>query len=218
MNEAVKRIQEYDIDSPDFLDLSNLNLKKVPHIPYGVAKLDISYNDIKELENLPDSLYSLNCSHNRLDYKGMKSIALLDKLQSLNCSNNHISKLPELPKHLAYLNISNNQFSKKPDVLSGVPGDIVLVDYNNKYNPNHSECIDLDFYFIASKDNVLVKINKEYICYRRQELHIFLEDYNIDEEGWNYLKSRYYSIYNIVEIGKGQYSVIPYRSSDYIEI
>lgn len=214
MNEVVKRIQEYDINSPDFLDLTNLGLKEVPEIPYGVAKLDISFNDIKELSNLTSSLISLTCTHNRLTSEGIKSVSKLSNLQSFNCSDNHISKLPELSSNLSYLNISNNSFSKKPSIAKS----IVLVDYNNKYNPDPKACMDLDFYFIASKDNVLVNIKGEYICYKRQELNIFLSDYDIDEEGWKYLKSRYYSIYNLVEIGKGIYTVIPYRSSEYIEI
>jgi len=214
MNEAVKRIQEYDINSPDFLDLTNLGLKQVPELPYGIAKLDISFNDIKELTNLPSSLTSLTCTHNRLSFEGIKSISKLDKIQSFNCSDNHITKLPELPSSLVYLNVSNNQLSKKPDI----PKNIILIDYNNKYNPDPKQSMDLDYYFIASKDNVLIKIDKEHLCYRRQDLKIFLEEYNIDGEGWKYLKSRYYSIYNLVDIGNGVYTVSPYRSSDFIEI
>jgi hypothetical protein len=211
MNEAVKRIQEYDIHSPDFLDLSNLHLDKVPELRYGITKLDISFNDIKELNSLPTSLTTLNCSHNRIK---SVDISYLDKLQSLNCSNNSISKLRSIPSTLAYLNISDNNLDNKPII----DNNIVLIDYNNRYNKEPSECLDLDFYFIASKDNVLVRIGKEYLCYKRQDLSIFLEDYDIDEEGWKYLKSRYYSIYNLVKIGDNKYSVMPYRSSEYIEL
>lgn len=211
MNEVVKRIQEYDIHSPDFLDLSNLHLDKVPDIPYGVAKLDISFNDIKELDNLPKSLISLNCSHNRIK---SVDISYLDKLQSLNCSNNSISKIRCVPSTLAYLNITDNNLNNKPII----DNNIVLIDYNNRYNKEPSECLDLESYFIASKDNVLVKIGKEYLCYKRQDLSIFLEDYDIDEEGWKHLKSRYYSIYNLVKLEDNKYSVIPYRSSEYIDV
>ena len=96
-----------------------------------------------------------------------------------------------------YLNISNNQFNKKPIISN----DIDFFDENNLYNlygPSlTSYCfdfdlfsrVDLDFYFISSKDNILLKFKNNYICYNRKDLkfiepRIYIRLYLVD---WFYL-------------------------------
>ena len=147
------------------LDFSHKNLTKVPYISDEVTHLDISHNQIQKLDKLPSNLVYLNCSFNQL------------------------KSLPVLPKSLEYLNISNNQFSKKP----AVPKNIDFFDENNLYNlygPSlTSYCfdfdlfskVDLDFYFISSKDNLVIKFRNKYICYNRQDLKFINKDNGLYE-------------------------------------
>jgi len=194
------------------LDLSHQNLTEVPYIPYEVTHLDISHNRIKNIGKLPSNLVYLNCSFNLL------------------------KTLPKLPKSIQYLNISNNQFRKKPNISKAID----FFDENNLYNlygpPMTSYCfdfdllskVDLDFYFISSKDNLVIKFRNKYICYNRQDLKFISKEGNlyefedslfegiqINEKNKNQLKSRYYSLYNIVE-GKHTAEVIPYRREEFL--
>lgn len=195
-------------------DLSHQNLTEMPSIPDNITHLDVSHNRIKKIGKLPSNLVYLNCSFNRL------------------------KTLPSLPKSLEYLNISDNQFAKKPRV----PKNIDFFDENNSYNlygPQlTSYCFDfdllsrtdLDFYFISSKDNLIIKFRNKYICYNRQDLKFIsktnglygiddslFEGIQINESNKNQLKSRYYSLYNIVE-GIHTAEVIPYRREEFLSI
>ncbi len=194
------------------LDLSHQNLNELPTISNEVTHLDISHNSIKKIGKLPPNLVYLNCSFNQL------------------------KSLPVLPKTLQYLNISNNQFNKKPIIRD----DIDFFDENNLYNlygPSlTSYCfdfdlfsrVDLDFYFISSKDNILLKFKNNYICYNRKDLKFIrkaddlyefedslFEGIQINKSDKNQLKSQYYSLYNIIT-NKSIAEVIPYKREEFI--
>jgi len=194
------------------LDLSYHNLNELPDISDTVTHLDISYNNISRLDKLPPNLVYLNCSFNDL------------------------SKLPKLPKSLTYLNISHNKFSSKPRINK----DIELFDHNNPYNiavpDSNSNCFDfnlgefdnLDFYLTSSKDNLVIKFKNKYICYNRRDLKFININNNlyefedplfnglrINKKNKNLLKSRYYSLYNVVE-EEDISEVIPYRRNEYL--
>ena len=65
--------------------------------------LDCSYNDIENVDNLPDSLEVLNCKHNKINYMDN----LPSNLKVLNCNSNPIIKLLNLPEGLQSLNCNN---------------------------------------------------------------------------------------------------------------
>jgi Leucine-rich repeat (LRR) protein len=196
------------------LDLSHQNLTQIPDIPDDTTHLDISHNQIQIIDKLPPNLVYLNCSFNQ------------------------IKSLPSLPKTIEYLNISNNQFSKKPRVSKNLD----FFDENNLYNLYGSSMqaycfdfdlfskVDLDFYFISSKDNLVLKFRNKYLCYNRQDLKFIkksnrlyeiddslFEGIQINESDKNQLKSRRYSLYNILE-GSGIAEVIPYKREEFLSI
>ena len=151
-----KNFSDYYKSKNKTLDLSNIGLKKIPNnIPNDVMflflgnnkisnldqikdlknlkVLDLSYNKLNNLENIPDSyeiscrnnnltnindlkkckrLNKLDCSHNKID-----NIPLIENLKILDCSNNLIYKLPFLPSinkiiternNLEYINTYSN--------------------------------------------------------------------------------------------------------------
>lgn len=194
------------------LDFSHQKLKELPEIPDNTTHLDISYNNIKFIDKLPSKLVYLNCSFNQL------------------------KTLPSLPKTLTYLNISHNLFQKQPSVNNSIE----LFDDHNPYNTSSviqsGTCFDfnlndsdsLDFYFISSKDNIIIKFRNQYICYNRRDLRFInikdnlyefedplFERIQINEKNKNQLKSRYYSLYNIIE-GRKTSEVIPYRRNEFL--
>jgi len=194
------------------IDLSHKKLNKLPDIPDNTTHLDISYNNIKSIAKLPSNLVYLNCSFNQL------------------------KSLPSLPESLTYLNISHNRFAKAPSINKLTE----LFDDHNSYNTSSAiqsgTCFDfnlndsdsLDFYFISSKDNIIIKFRKQYICYNRRDLRFIninnnlyefedplFESIQINEKNKNQLKSRYYSLYNIIE-GRKTAEVIPYRRDEFL--
>src|SRR5271156_5557924 len=93
MNETIKRIEEFDINSDTFLDLSNLNLTKIPDHPkmQFIKKLYCSDN---KLISLPDSYYNLI---------------------HLYCSDNELTNLPDSYINLTHLYCSHNQLISLSD-------------------------------------------------------------------------------------------------------
>ena len=58
-----------------------------------------------QLDNLPLSLYKLNCTYNQLTQLNN----LPSSLQILYCSNNQLTKLDNIPFSLHYLDCTNNK-------------------------------------------------------------------------------------------------------------
>lgn len=100
------------------LDLSNLNIKKIPNISnvfkqnvkylflnnnklenvdvikdFNLITLDISFNNIKKINILPLSLTELCCQYNDLLY-----IPSHNNIEKLDCSHNNISSISNFPK------------------------------------------------------------------------------------------------------------------------
>ena len=53
----VKKIKD------NFLDFSNMKIKKIENIPNSIEELDFSHNNITKIENLPTKLKSLNITN-----------------------------------------------------------------------------------------------------------------------------------------------------------
>ena len=201
MEVAKKRIQEWNTDSLDALDLSHLNLSELPKIPDYVTRLDCSFNTLITINHLPKKLEYLNCANNRLQY---------------------ISKLPS---SLKYLNISGNPKlsidNKDITIIQDVP--LSIEDVTDELH--EGKCFDWDLmedydiksYLISSKDNIIINYKKEKIlCYSRrlfknneshliknQEYYTFLDDtifknIIISRKTLNYLLNTHYDIYNFI--------------------
>lgn len=197
------------------LDLSHQNLTSLPSIPENVEELDISYNNLSSIKKLPSKLKELNCSYNHI-----KNLPKLPStLITLNCSHNRLEKLPSLPKALTYLNISGNYLTKKPkDKVLSNP-ELTLLDGGNFYkhepvkdcyDSNLQESVDIDFYLISSKDNLVIKYKGKTICITRKTLleNVVekktrvnfnikgIENHSLSLEEFAYLKNRDYAIYD----------------------
>lgn len=68
------------------LDLSNLNLDILPHIPEGIKILKCNNNNLKFIDYLPSTLEELHCENNRLTYL----FKLPKNLKVLKCKGNEI--------------------------------------------------------------------------------------------------------------------------------
>lgn len=216
VEEARKRISEYQLDSIDKLDLSHLDLEKLPSIPNGIVDIDFSYNKIKVFPLLPPSVKVINCSYNLIK----KIDNLPNKLQSLNCSYNLIKSIDNIPSTISYLNVSHNMLSKRV-IMTGKY--ITLIDNDNKYNAEASLCFnsyteeyeDVDFYLTSSKNNLILSINNMVLCTHRDELFEniikegreyiinmkFFEGIALSQKDVNYLKNPNYSIYSFTNSG-----------------
>jgi Leucine-rich repeat (LRR) protein len=109
------------------LDLSNKNLTILPDLTKftNLVKLYFHNNQIKELNNLPNTLQELDCSSNSITELNN----LPNTLQGLNCSNNQIIKLNNLPNTLQGLNCSNNQIIK----LNNLPNTLQVLYCSSNY-------------------------------------------------------------------------------------
>lgn len=138
------------------INLSNKNLTKY-EVLSNTYELDISYNQIQSMLTIPDSLLTLNISHNKiamidtiipinnllslnLSYNrliSIEGISSLIKLQTLNISYNFLSadqlKYLKPLKNLQILNISHNHLSSD-DALFCLNSLKNLADLNLSFN------------------------------------------------------------------------------------
>ena len=86
------------------LDVSYNNLISLPQLPNGLDKLTCGSNQITGFSELPSNLTVLDFINNKI----ITLPELPSNLTSLNCSYNKIITLPELPSNLSYLRCSYN--------------------------------------------------------------------------------------------------------------
>lgn len=93
MDEAIKRINKCIEKNKNCLDISNLNLTKLPdNLPAFIQELNCHGNRIMKLpDNLPTSLQKLDCSFNQITHLPYN----LPALDIFWCHNNQITKLPD---------------------------------------------------------------------------------------------------------------------------
>ena len=120
----------FDIDT---IGLSNKGLTKLPDLTRftKLKTLICSYNSLKELNNLPNTLTTLHCHDNQLT----KLSNLPNTLTELYCHDNKLTELTNLPNTLATLDCGNNQLIK----LNNIPNSIcALICYNNLLTELHN--------------------------------------------------------------------------------
>lgn len=94
------------------LNLSNLQLTRLPKLPENIKALICDNNQLVSLPDLPDALEELSCSNNQLT-----SLPKLPTgLQILNVQGNQLSSLPQLPLGLTQLHCGRNQLSALPNL------------------------------------------------------------------------------------------------------
>lgn len=116
----IKNFQEllkYNItyEKDEHIYCHGLHIKKLPKLP-NIKHLICSYNEIEDLDDIPDMLESLNCTNNLL-----KSFLYIPcNLVELNCCFNNLENLPELPKTLKYLRCDQNKLENLPNLPEGL--------------------------------------------------------------------------------------------------
>ena len=114
---ALERIQQAKETNATKLDLSGLDLKKIPQEIQKLTELkelDLSHNQISKIENL-DTLINLttfDLENNQISK--IENLDTLAKLTTLDLETNSISKIENLDAlyKLTTLNLYNNQISK----------------------------------------------------------------------------------------------------------
>jgi Leucine-rich repeat (LRR) protein len=94
------------------LDISdnNIHIFNYNLLPLGLKQLDMSYNKIKTIGFLPESLIYLDCCSNKIE----KINKLPTKLQILDTNNNKIRSIARFPPELIYINCSYNCLEELP--------------------------------------------------------------------------------------------------------
>jgi len=76
--------------------------------------MDLSYLNLKRLPKLPNNLHILFCNDNKL--RKLPDLSQFSTLQELWCHNNKLTSLPDLPNSLLILNCSINKLISLPDL------------------------------------------------------------------------------------------------------
>ncbi|MCH9814097.1 MAG: GNAT family N-acetyltransferase [Epsilonproteobacteria bacterium] len=105
-----------------FIDLRNNAFQKVPSVLYTMAlkSLNLSFNQLKRVENFPYMIRVLNLSNNEIGDIGSEIGGLLE-LRSLNLSQNHIHSIDSGIVHLVnleILNLEGNYLKSVPNIAS----------------------------------------------------------------------------------------------------
>lgn len=113
-----------ELKSLSFIDLRSNDFDKVPDALYTMPlkSINLSYNQIKRIENLPFEIRVLNLSHNDISDVGAEIGGLLD-IRTLNLSFNHIHSIDAGIVHLQNLEIlilQGNYLKDVPD-LGAIP-------------------------------------------------------------------------------------------------
>ena len=68
----------------DTLDVSFLNIRKLPPLPVTLKNLNCSYSNLETLDNLPVNLENLNCAHTKFKILPLLPMTL-KTLDTTNC-------------------------------------------------------------------------------------------------------------------------------------
>lgn len=123
--ELVKALQDIEPDEPYWEDLREVSLRgknlgslhRLDELCYRLEELDVSNNDISQVEGVPYAMRRLQAQNNSLT--GLTSWATLGNLQHLDVSNNDIDSLDGLAElvHLRVLKVNNNKLKSLDSIL-----------------------------------------------------------------------------------------------------
>lgn len=101
---------EFDFRSITDLDLAFNRLVELPELPPNLERLFCDHNRLRSLPLLPPKLISLRCNNNNL----VELSPLPNSLLSIDCNNNQLTVLPALPNKLRMLSCSGNPITRLP--------------------------------------------------------------------------------------------------------
>jgi Leucine-rich repeat (LRR) protein len=120
-----------------------------------VTSLDVSMNELTELENLPPNLEELSCSHNNLS--SINDIDLPDTLTSMNLSHNNLSEINKLPLQLE--NLICNDCGM--DSISNIPNSVIHIELNNNIL-NELPDLPTDLEYLSVENNMIKELPPSY--------------------------------------------------------
>ena len=178
--ELVRAIQDIEPDEPYWEDLREISLRgknlgslhRLDELCYRLEELDVSDNQISQVEGIPYAMRRLQAHHNSLT--GLTSWATLGNLQHLDVSNNDIDSLDGLAElvHLRVLKVDNNKLKSLDSILhlDGLMelhaggNDIDLVDFARS---NLKSLTDLDL-----RGNRLLEVRNVHRLSQLQHLNL----------------------------------------------
>jgi hypothetical protein len=176
-----------------YLDCDNNQLTYLPNLPSSLVGLYCSYNQLINLQKLPNNLEVLDCNSNKLTYLP----SLPNSLNSLFCYNNKLTYLPELPNCLKVLDCNSNKLTYLPSLHNSLNS---LFCYNNQLTnlpnlpnsltkcsihfTNISEIINIDY---ITKNEIIETNNKLSIFNKFRKLYFALK-----------FKKQFYKLYETV--------------------
>ncbi len=98
------------------LNLSANQIRQIENLPDGLQTLDLSWNQISRIENLPDGLQTLDLQGNQIS----QIENLPDGLQTLYLFENQIRQIENLPDGLQTLYLFENQISQIENLPDGL--------------------------------------------------------------------------------------------------
>ncbi len=133
LKECITYTRENDcinIELNDYTSLSFMNYN-------NLIDLNCSYNQLTELNDLPDSLLYLNCRQNKLKkinlppnlktfectHNQIERLKMPDSLEEVYCAYNQIKKITHISKSLKKFNCVNNKLMKLPPI----PKDLIYL-------------------------------------------------------------------------------------------
>ncbi len=165
-----------EIHGMTYLNLGGYKLDKIPDFVFdmdNLGYLDLSYNNLSEINEIPSDLIYLSIRYNNIKYydfanKGLKRIILegnrinevplinSDNLLAINLSFNKLEQFPELKtKNIILLNLHGNRIFHVPDDLCRLSNLVKLYLGFNKIErlPDcFGELQDLKFFSIQSNN------------------------------------------------------------------
>jgi hypothetical protein len=88
---ALKRLA---LSTDENVDLSWLNIRKLPPLSPTLKSLNCSYTNLEEISELPQNLISLNCSYTKIKFLPTLP-QTLKNLNCVNCRNLEIQQGPD---------------------------------------------------------------------------------------------------------------------------
>lgn len=104
------------------LSMNYNNLTNIDNLPDNLEELYAYANNIKYIRKLPKNLLVLEASNNKIDYMLMTP----PKLETLNVSLNNLTSTPPLSENIKYADISYNFIFK--NTIKSLPETLVLID------------------------------------------------------------------------------------------
>lgn len=151
LREIARKNSKFDINKLREIYASENEIESVPDLSYipNLRILDVGFNKLKTIENLPETLYELCCKNNEID-----KISLPKYIVVLDVGFNKIKKIKNL-QMIKILYVNDNQITE----LEDMPFVEKIVCYNNSIEKiGHTPNLK----YLDATNNKIEKLNESY--------------------------------------------------------